>query len=502
MLKWGETSVVFAVFSAILISALWSCSPTEVSGTASGGEAKTIAVKGRALLPDGSPAEGAVARIRPKNYRAGIDTVNNADGLVYSTTAGTDGSFSFRIAESGEYVVELTQPGQGAYCTYLCVGDTGGEKLGSCLLETPGGVSGRIQYHSQDPVDQDLTVFLYGLEHSVRPLQDGSFFLARVPYGTFTLGISCETSGEVRIPGIRVVSGEESALGGMAVQTNGCADYRCDSLVVAGILAASENPAMVTVTDVSERNSSGTRIVTCDLQGLSMRSLPRAVRSLSALQDLYLNDNELRDLPDEIAELRSLRTLTLSDNQIRGTVSWLTDFDSLVVFLVSGNEITGLPENARLPFLRILDIGNNRLTRMPRAVLSAERLEELYADNNPLTELPQNISNLSGLRVLSISGCSLGSLPASIGELAGLKRLLAEDNEITALPSTIGAISNMTVLLLTGNNLTSLPPELAKLEKIVLLSLGYNRLCHDLSENVVVWADRFNPDWRSTQVCN
>jgi len=87
-----------------------------------------------------------------------------------------------------------------------------------------------------------------------------------------------------------------------------------------------------------------------------------SIGSLVALQELFLNSNQLTKLPESIGSLASLQELWLYDNQL-----------------------TEVPESiGGLVVLKGLWLDNNQLTSLPISLIRLRNLRELNIDNNPI----------------------------------------------------------------------------------------------------------------------
>ncbi len=79
------------------------------------------------------------------------------------------------------------------------------------------------------------------------------------------------------------------------------------------------------------------------------------------------------------------------------------------------------PEIWDMHALRILDLGQNRISTIPRDIASLVNLEVLRIDHNPVDFLPREVSNLPKLRELDIRSTGLWS--KTIEDTEGLKHM-------------------------------------------------------------------------------
>src|SRR5687767_4308653 len=75
------------------------------------------------------------------------------------------------------------------------------------------------------------------------------------------------------------------------------------------------------------------------------------------------------------------------------------------------------PEVERLTTLKVLDLGENRLTGLPPVVFRLPQLIHLSLRDNPIGVLSPDAGRLGTLDVLNLSGTRLTSVPPDIGRL-------------------------------------------------------------------------------------
>ncbi|NGX37264.1 MAG: Internalin-A [Chlamydiae bacterium] len=163
--------------------------------------------------------------------------------------------------------------------------------------------------------------------------------------------------------------------------------------------------------------------------------------TLSQVQTLHLEDNQLTELPPEIGNLTQLLGLFLSNNQ-------LTELP---------------PEIGLLTQLKWLPLKNNKFTEFPPEIGQLTQLTKLDLKHNQLTSLPPEIGKLSQLAFLDLQNNQLTSLPPEIGQLTNLKGLDLYNNQVTSLPPEIGQLARLLKLNLENNQFTFRPPEIGQL---------------------------------------
>ena len=168
----------------------------------------------------------------------------------------------------------------------------------------------------------------------------------------------------------------------------------------------------------------------------------------------------------------------------------------------SYNSLTSIPtEIVNLTNLTSLNFSSNQLTSIPSEIGLLLNLKNLFLDRNNLIDIPANIGNLNNLTGLSLFSNNLTAIPPEIGNIDSLQYLYLDSNNISNLPSEIGNLTNILKLGLRANQLTSLPDSIVNITPINNgLDLGYNQLdTNNLSPAVIIWADKYDPDWRETQ---
>ena len=223
-----------------------------------------------------------------------------------------------------------------------------------------------------------------------------------------------------------------------------------------------------------------------------LRTLPAEIGNLASLEKLYLDNNQLANLPSEIGNLKNLRALILGSSQSfpRNQISQLPDS---LFSLINLEELSlqhcwfnnDVPKGiSKLQNLRILDLSENRLTRLSEEVFDLVNLIKLELGNrevfvkgrkklsgdNRIVKIPSSVENLKNLRFLSLSKNNLASLPSEIGNLSNLIYLDISENRLISLPPELGLLENLTQVKIWGNPLSSFPPELAEQGARAILS--------------------------------
>jgi len=202
-----------------------------------------------------------------------------------------------------------------------------------------------------------------------------------------------------------------------------------------------------------------------------LKSLPSSLSKLSHLRHLNLSGcHRLRNLKP-ISQLNMVENLDLTSCQLRSFP----------------------PEICKLP-LKVLRLGHNQLTNLPRRFAKLKNLEYLQLSDNRFTTFPIEVCSCTSLKTLKLgSGYQwrpnepmwvgpqktfrISALPKELGKLVNIKELSLSKHKIRALPNTIGKLRKLEKLDITGNSITQLPQSFTKLENLRELEILGNGLC-------------------------
>jgi Leucine-rich repeat (LRR) protein len=194
--------------------------------------------------------------------------------------------------------------------------------------------------------------------------------------------------------------------------------------------------------------------------------VPEWVWERTDLETLVLAENELSEVSCQIGRLKNLRMLDLGHNRLTRVPDSLAGLDGLTDFLyLHDNQLTSLPPSlARLTKLRYLNVSENAFEVLPESIFCMTSLIELRASDNRLASLPDSVGRLARLRELHLRNNQLTSLPESIGTLEELRQIDLRGNPLTDLPAAMAALPRLEKLDLRWVHTLPPPAWLADLE--------------------------------------
>ncbi|XP_039948398.1 leucine-rich repeat-containing protein 40 isoform X3 [Bactrocera tryoni] len=200
-----------------------------------------------------------------------------------------------------------------------------------------------------------------------------------------------------------------------------------------------------------------------------------AVSDLHMLEYLDASHNSLTGLPNGIGFLVRVSELLLSHNHIKELPSDLVNMRSLQKLDLNHNDLIALPEDmGSLRKLLCLYLQHNDITQLP-TFEGCQNLQELYVANNLVGKLPESFcSNLPHLKILDLRDNKITKIPDEISLLKNLIRLDLTNNSISNLPLSLGSLAHLVSLQIDGNPIKSIRRD--------ILQCGTNRILRTLRE--------------------
>ncbi|WP_425389778.1 leucine-rich repeat domain-containing protein [Ekhidna sp.] len=232
----------------------------------------------------------------------------------------------------------------------------------------------------------------------------------------------------------------------------------------------------------------GSRVTSLSLGANNLTgAVPIEIGNLDALQQLYLNENQITSIPDDIGNLTSLTVLELGDNQLTALPAGIGNLSGLGFLSASQNQIATLPnEIANLISLTTLELEYNQITSLPSVIDGLTSLTDLQLDGNLLSTLPVELFNISSLRILDLAENQFTTVPSGITGLAFLESLDFGDNQLTgAFPTDVLSLDSLRDLNLGRNQLTgTIPAGISNFSKLLQLTLHHNQLTGNIPTSI------------------
>jgi len=229
------------------------------------------------------------------------------------------------------------------------------------------------------------------------------------------------------------------------------------------------------------------------LAGNAFSVLPQALQACSMLANLQMRGNQLEELPAWISGMANLRTLNVIANQLQALPFELADLRRLQDLKYEDNDLNFPPPTVLEGGLDAIKVYLGRLRSAPATgvvdlvrapmtafscpnYLASYPITQLILNFNGLRELRVDLARLSSLKVLDLKDNALARIPAVVGELAQLERLRADRNRIEFLDPAIGQCTALVSVSLEANLLSMLPPSLGLCSRLRKLAVAGNPL--------------------------
>nr|XP_012549953.2 protein phosphatase PHLPP-like protein isoform X1 [Bombyx mori] len=222
-------------------------------------------------------------------------------------------------------------------------------------------------------------------------------------------------------------------------------------------------------------------LVEIDVSYNKLTLLPPWISGCSDLTTLHASNNQLTSLPDHLfcSELSSLSNLHLAHNKISSIPSMPRLRAPLKELLLHDNSIQSLPENffSVCDRLGVLNLSNNRLSRLPLARCTSYCLEYLYLTANCLNDDATDVLiAFRGLKILHLAYNCLTRLPENcVNYWPDVEELVLSGNLFSRLPENMPQLNNIRVVRAHSNKLRSVPM-FACSASVKILDFAHNEL--------------------------
>ncbi|XP_078050544.1 G-protein coupled receptor rickets isoform X2 [Augochlora pura] len=205
-------------------------------------------------------------------------------------------------------------------------------------------------------------------------------------------------------------------------------------------------------------------ITKLDLTNNNITDIPvRAFHRISSIEVLLLRRNRLHTIADDaFTNLTSLRVLELDDNYLTKIPTAIVNLSGLEDLSLSNNKIETLdgPVFRRLANLLSLDLRGNPIKEIHGdAFRDLRKLRKLILSNLKELRIFPDLNGTRSLEVLRLDRAQIKDVPANLcGNCPRLKSLDLKSNYLTEMPN-LRNCSELRVLDLASNQITSLMDE-------------------------------------------
>ncbi|XP_039167897.1 disease resistance protein RPV1-like [Eucalyptus grandis] len=226
-----------------------------------------------------------------------------------------------------------------------------------------------------------------------------------------------------------------------------------------------------------------------------LTELPDSIGKLNSLIKLDLSFTSIKGLPYSAGCLVNLKSLSLAGcRELRELPDSTGNLKSLIELDVSSTFIEVLPHSiGNIKTLNVIEMESCLLAEFPSAIGLALKLEVIRAGrcSAMMGEVSSIIGNLSLLRILDLSNTDICRLPGTIAALPHLEELILRNcDELRVLPSLP---TSLTHLLVSSQSLRFVPDlsNLTNLVNLLLLDGCEYPLSHSLSLRIKT----YNLEW-------
>lgn len=224
---------------------------------------------------------------------------------------------------------------------------------------------------------------------------------------------------------------------------------------------------------------------------LGMATFPADWKSSNLLVTLDVSNNSLTAIPGIVIKLlESLQVFKASRNNIATVCFELFANPAVKLIDLSENQITKLPEAAsQCRSVSVLKLNNNLLTSLPAKSMNLESLTDLDLSNNGITSIQMHWALAPSLRKLKMNGNFLVDaiswngagqdvpptqllefhdnrlkiIPLQLFMFLEVTNLDISLNALNKLPATMDVLTDLTSLRISSTNITTIPEQMSTL---------------------------------------
>ncbi|XP_077223430.1 disease resistance protein At4g27190-like [Tasmannia lanceolata] len=176
-------------------------------------------------------------------------------------------------------------------------------------------------------------------------------------------------------------------------------------------------------------------------------------------------------------------------DMVRDMAIWIASKEGDYKFVVkAGLGLKDWPKMERLQECKRLSLMINRISKLPDRVECPQLLTLLMQESSNLAEIPDKFfETINDLRVLDIGDTAIKRIPPSLACLQNLKELCLQGCwSLSTGLSHVGELKALESLDLSNNRFSQLPVEIGNLTNLRSLDLSYNRNLEVIPRNAVI----------------
>eukprot|EP00794_Sanderia_malayensis_P017826 gene17826-19607_t len=197
-------------------------------------------------------------------------------------------------------------------------------------------------------------------------------------------------------------------------------------------------------------------------------TIPNEIGNLEQLKIFFLNNNgiypqRLMTILSQLSIVQALDLWNCGIEEFHLNTQFLSK--SLTYLNLGQNKLTRIPQELfKLELLGTLILAQNNISEVSRDLSHLKQLTKLDLSYNKISNFPAEICKLESLSKLYLTGNKIELIPKELTKLTCLAHLELNNNLIRTLPETFGNLFNLRLVDLTSNKLTALPESICNLK--------------------------------------
>lgn len=180
-----------------------------------------------------------------------------------------------------------------------------------------------------------------------------------------------------------------------------------------------------------------TSMTKVDLSNCGLTELPQELYHVAdSLEMLNLGGNSISALSDDFIKFKQLKVLFFAGNTFESVPPVLGRMASLNMLSFKSNKLKSIPEEALSPSISWLILTDNQLPMIPSSIGKLTSLRKCMLAGNCLAELPEEMQNCKEIELLRISDNKLTKLPKWLLTLPRLSWLAFSGNALSSSSSS------------------------------------------------------------------